>query len=70
MNRTYTIVFALLLAVIAVPKSLKAQNTIITDISEPYLEKLINIAKANYPHMKSLDSRLATAKNNVSRSKI
>jgi len=70
MNRTYTIVIALLLTVFAVPQSLRAQTTIITDISEPYLEKLINTAKANYPHVKSLDSRLVTAKNNVSRAKI
>jgi len=69
MNKIYTIV-ALLLTVCTVPQSLRAQNTIITDISEPYLEKLINTAKANYPHVKSLDSRLETAKNNISRSKI
>ncbi|MFD1257365.1 TolC family protein [Mucilaginibacter terrae] len=70
MNRTYTIVVVLLLAVFAVPQGLKAQNTIINDISEPYVDKLINTAKLNYPHIKSLDSRLTVAKNNVSRSKI
>jgi outer membrane protein TolC len=70
MNRNYTLVIVLLLTVFAVPQSLKAQNTIINDISEPYIEKLINTAKANYPHLKSLDNRLTVAKNNVSRSKI
>lgn len=47
-----------------------AQTSIVSEISEPYLEKLIATAKANYPRVKSLDERVAIAKNNVSRSKI
>jgi len=70
MNRTYTVVIILLLTVFALPKRMVAQTSIVSEISEPYLEKLIATAKANYPRVKSLDERVAIAKNNVSRSKI
>jgi outer membrane protein TolC len=69
MNKLYTIAVALLLFIFAVPQFLLAQATIVNDISEPYLEKLINTAKANYPRIKSLDNRLTIAKNNISKTK-
>jgi outer membrane protein TolC len=70
MNKFYTITLALLLFIFAAPKHILAQTTIVTDISEPYIEKLINTAKTNYPRLKSLDNRLTIAKNNISKSKI
>ena len=70
MNKFYTIALALMLFTFAAPNYLMAQNTIVTEISEPYVEKLINTAKANYPRIKSLDNRLTIAKNNVSKSNL
>ncbi|MVN90739.1 TolC family protein [Mucilaginibacter aquatilis] len=70
MSKIYTLVIVLLLTVVAAPNSAIAQNSIIPEISEPYLEKLIATAKANYPRVKSLDERLNIAKNNVSRQRL
>jgi outer membrane protein TolC len=70
MNRSFVIIILLLLANFVIPQRLKAQNSIISEINEPYLERLISTAKANYPRIKSLDNRLNIAKNNVTRTKI
>ncbi|MDT3404213.1 TolC family protein [Mucilaginibacter terrae] len=70
MNRIFTVVIVLLLTAFAAPQSLRAQNSIVSDISEPYLQKLIATAKANYPRVKSLDERVAIAQNNVSRQRL
>jgi outer membrane protein TolC len=70
MNRTFTLVLISLLIVTAIPQKLLAQATIIPDINDAYLEKLIATAKANYPRMKTLQNRLEIAKGNVGRSKL
>ncbi|WP_345954736.1 TolC family protein [Mucilaginibacter sp. PAMB04168] len=70
MNRLLTLVIILAFTSFAAPVSLMAQNSLVNEISEPYLEKLINTAKANYPHLKSLDNRITVAQTNVSRSKL
>lgn len=70
MKRNYTLIVVLLLTIFAAPKSLMAQNSIITEMSEPFLDRLITVARANYPHIKSLDSRVTIAQTNVTRSKL
>jgi outer membrane protein TolC len=47
-----------------------AQESILSDVSYLYLEKLVAAAKDNYPRVKSYDSQLAIAKSNVSAAKI
>lgn len=70
MNRIFTVAIISLLTVFAAPKVLMAQTSIVTEISEPYLQKLIATAKANYPRVKSLDERVLIAKNTVSRQRL
>jgi outer membrane protein TolC len=55
---------------LAAPQRLKAQNTLITEISEPYLAKLIDAAKTNQPRLKSLNNRINIAQGNISRAKL
>src|SRR4051812_44999947 len=47
-----------------------AQESILSDVSYLYLEKLVATAKENYPRVKSLNSQVAIAKSNVSAAKI
>lgn len=47
-----------------------AQESMITEISYPFLDTLIKVAKENYPRMKIFDKRIDIAKTNVSRAKI
>ena len=47
-----------------------AQESILSDVSYLYLEKLVAAAKENYPRVKSLNSQVAIAKSNVSAAKI
>ncbi|MBE9586344.1 TolC family protein [Mucilaginibacter sp. JRF] len=44
----------------------KAQVSIVQDISEVYVDKLVNVAKQNYPRVKSFQSRVDVARANVS----
>lgn len=50
----------------------RAQTTtsIIPDISETYLDKLIEVAKANYPSVRSYQTRVDMAKDNVKKTRI
>jgi outer membrane protein TolC len=59
-----------LLICLAAPQRLKAQNTLITEISEPYLAKLIDAAKTNQPRLKSLNNRINIAQGNISRARL
>lgn len=70
MNRLYSLMSIVLLICLAAPQRLKAQNTLITEISEPYLAKLIASAKANQPRVKSLNNRVTIAQGNISRAKL
>ncbi len=70
MNRLYSLMLMVLLLCLAVPQKLKAQNTLVTEISEPYLAKLIDAAKANQPRIKSLNNRVNIAQGNISRAKL
>lgn len=47
-----------------------AQESMITEISYPFLDTLLKVAKENYPRMKIFDKRIDIAKTNVSRAKI
>jgi outer membrane protein TolC len=70
MNRFTTLLIVSAFLFLAGINRVAAQSTIVDDISEPYLEKLINTAKANYPHVKSLGNRVTIAQSNVNRSKL
>jgi len=47
-----------------------AQQSMIGDISYPYLEKLISTAKENYPRMKYFEGRAQVAENNITKQKL
>lgn len=51
-------------------KGANAQETMVTEISYPFLEKLINTAKENYPRMKSYQSKVNFAKGAISKAKL
>lgn len=69
MNKFFTVA-AFILFALSIPGFTLAQNTIVPDLSEAYLDKLIATAKANYPHVKAVDTRVDIAKNNINRVKI
>jgi outer membrane protein TolC len=50
--------------------SLAQQPTIINDISYPYLEKLVSIAKENYPRVKYFEGRRNAGKININYQKL
>jgi outer membrane protein TolC len=47
-----------------------AQETIIPDLSSNYVEKLVNIAKENYPKLKSYQNHINIAKNTISKTNV
>ncbi|MCJ8211822.1 TolC family protein [Mucilaginibacter sp. RS28] len=57
---------------ITVSQLCRAQTSVslIPQISDTYLDRLIELAKANYPRVKAYQTRIEVAKNNVSRSKL
>ncbi|MXV16181.1 TolC family protein [Hufsiella ginkgonis] len=61
---------ALLLVFVIIIFPAKAQDSMIGDISYVYLEKLITIAKENYPRMKSVQSRVDIARINVTKQSV
>lgn len=50
--------------------AVKAQDSVIPDISYPFLDKLILAAKNNYPRVKAYQHRADLAKINISKAKI
>lgn len=63
MHKRYTVFIVLfLMRVVAF-----AQQSMVPDISYPYLDKLIASAKTNYPRVKALNERLEVAKTGVSK---
>lgn len=46
------------------------QTSIIPNLSDSYLDRLINAAKANYPHVKANNHRVNVAKSNLEKAKI
>jgi outer membrane protein TolC len=47
-----------------------AQESMLSDVSYPYLEKLIDIAKKNYPEVKVKERLTAIAKNNITKTDV
>jgi len=67
MNKLCKIVIAI--AFIGLSEQAGAQNTIIPDISESYLNRLLETAKTNYPRIRTFAHRVGAAKENLSRVK-
>ncbi len=57
--------FFLIISVSLYSYNLKAQESILQDISYLYVEKLIATAKENYPRLKSLESEIEIAKKDL-----
>jgi outer membrane protein TolC len=65
MNRTLLVLVLLILTEIVV-----AQSTMMNEISYPLLERLVNLAKENYPKAKSFERQVAISKINLKSSKL
>jgi outer membrane protein TolC len=50
-------------------KSVQAQQTIMTDVSEDYIARLVARAEENYPQVKSNQSRIDIAQSNIGKAK-
>jgi len=61
--------YILLIIISSICLCAKAQESIYPEINAAFLEKLIDAAKTNYPIMKSYQTRLIMAQENVSKSK-
>lgn len=66
MNRPGLILFILLSAFSGV----KAQKSFMDEISIPYLDTLIKVAKENYPRVKTNNQQIRIAENNLKKSKL
>jgi len=67
--RKINLLFVVLILVMAA-KEVRAQQTIITDISEDYIDRLIAHAEANYPLVKSNEARIEIAQENIGKAKV
>lgn len=59
-----------LIVFIMVNKTVRAQETIITDISEDYIARLVAHAEANYPVVKSNESKIEAANDKIGQAKV
>ena len=50
--------------------NVNAQESMMSEVSNSFLDTLIKIAKDNYPKMKAFDKRISIAENNVKKTKI
>jgi outer membrane protein TolC len=66
MHKPYTLFILLFLATTVV----KAQESVIPDISYPYMDKLIASAKKNYPRVAAFNNRVAIADINVHKANV
>ncbi|RYZ98086.1 MAG: hypothetical protein EOP47_20155 [Sphingobacteriaceae bacterium] len=64
--KTRVLAAVVILMLVIGNKRVLAQESIIQDISGEYVEKLVNVAKANYPRHKIFANRVDVAKANVS----
>jgi outer membrane protein TolC len=53
-----------------VQKTVSAQQSILGDISQTYIDKLIEVAKANYPAVHANQHKIEEAKSNVTRASV
>jgi outer membrane protein TolC len=51
-------------------KSASAQQTIISDISEDYISRLVSRAEANYPQVKSNQNKINIAQGNIGKARV
>jgi outer membrane protein TolC len=63
-------VLFVLIVLIMAGKSALAQETIITDISEEYIARLVARAEANYPLVKSNQSKIDEAQDNIGKARV
>jgi len=63
MKKIYAIRFYFALILLLPAINTRAQESLMNDVSYPYLEKLINIAKANYPLVKVKQEQVIIAEN-------
>jgi hypothetical protein len=66
MIRTAIIIFFVLIASVRSG----AQESIMTEVSYPFLEQLIHTAKTNYPRMRIMDKQIAMAETNVQKTRL
>lgn len=66
---TNRFLFTTLCFIVLALGKVQAQNTMLTEVSYPYLEKLIQLAKENYPKMKSFEKEIALKETNVKKAK-
>ncbi len=65
----YKLKYILLLGCLFTNFVVCGQNSMITEISVPYLDKLVRIARENHPHLKALSSREVIAQYNIKKAK-
>lgn len=65
-----TYIIVLMISLIGFTRNVKAQETMIPDISYLFLEKIIATAKTNYPLLKQLDIKEKVEEYNVKNSKL
>ncbi|GAB2684037.1 hypothetical protein GCM10027037_01380 [Mucilaginibacter koreensis] len=75
MNKLYTPLFLLLLSGFFISQTASAQITtaqtsIIPNISEEYIDRLVAVAQAYYPRVKANTARVNIARNNIGKAKI
>lgn len=68
--KKFLLSFSITMVFCAYGAYLKAQQAILPEISYLYVEKLIAAAKENYPRIKSLNSQVEAAKNDLSIAKV
>ena len=62
--------FIFLVLFLSAVNNSEAQESMMTEVSYPYLQKLIATAKANYPKMKVYDHTIKIAQMNITRAKL
>lgn len=55
---------------VTIYKPVRAQETMLTEVSYTYLDTLIKIAKQNYPKIKVFDKKVTIAEKNVGRTRV
>lgn len=55
---------------VTIYKPVRAQETMLTEVSYTYLDTLIKIAKLNYPKIKVFDKKVTIAEKNVGRTRV
>lgn len=63
-------IFLFLFLLLSVHKSVYAQQTIMKDVSEDYLARLIARAEENYPQVKSNQNKINIAQGNIGKAKV